>query len=158
MNDRKTLAWFGAFVVVVMLAGIAGGVLLDRFLLGPRAARGEPLMGLGRQGPGTMQGGGRMGPGMNPPGGRRNGPAGPVGLITRLTEQLDLTAAQQEQIRAILARRREQLDGIRAEMQERMQKEQMDVRAEIRAVLNEQQQKRFDEAMSHAPGFRRRLQ
>jgi hypothetical protein len=153
MNDKKTLAWFGAFVVVVVLAGIAGGVLLDRFLLRPPPRGGVPLMGPGGPGPGMMMGGGRMGPGMGA--GRRNPAPGPVGVIARLASELDLTAAQQEQVRGIVARRRERLNAVRTEMQDRMQKEQADLRAEIRAVLNEGQQKRFDEAMSRAPGFRR---
>lgn len=152
MNDRKTLAWFGAFVVVVVLAGIAGGVLLDRFLLRPPRQDGGPLMRPGGPGPGMM-GGGRMG--MGAPLGRRNPPPGPAAVIGRLAGELNLTAAQQEQVRAIVARRRERLDAVRTEMQDRMQKEQADFRAEIRAVLNEAQQKRFDEAMSRAPGFRR---
>jgi hypothetical protein len=54
---------------------------------------------------------------------------------------------------AILTRRRAKLDEIRGEMQGRMEKEQVDLRAEIRALLDAQQQKRFDEVVATAPGL-----
>jgi Mg-chelatase subunit ChlI len=96
-----------------------------------------------------------------PPRGMRQGPGGPAsgpgamrpGLEDRLAQQLDLTAAEKEQVGAILARRRAQIEVVRAEMQKRMEKEQADLRAEIRGVLTESQKKRFDEVMANAPGF-----
>ncbi len=38
-------------------------------------------------------------------------------------------------------------------MQDQMQKEQADLRAEIRALLDEKQQKRFDEVVATSPGL-----
>ena len=149
MDDKRTLVWFSAFVIVVMLIGVASGILLDRFLIRPSGDR----MARGGQGPGMQP---RM-----PSRGMRQGPAGQApgpgamrpGLEDRLALQLDLTAAQKEQVGAILSRRRAKLDEVRGEMQKRMEKEQADLRTEIRAVLNENQKKRFDEVMANAPGF-----
>jgi hypothetical protein len=135
---------------VVLLIGIASGILLDRFLIGPRGDR------MGR--------GGAPGPGMQPrmpargmmqgPGGPGSG-AGPgrPGLEERLAQQLELTAVQKDQVKAILERRRTRLDEVRAETQKRMEKEQEELRTEIRGVLTDAQKKKFDEVMANAPGF-----
>jgi len=150
MDDKKTMVWFSAFVIVVLLIGIASGVLLDRFLIRPpgdRMGRGGPLGPAGDQ---------RM-----PPLGMRQGPAGPgaqagglrPGLEERLAQQLDLTTAQKEKVKTILEQRRARVDEVRAETQKRMQKEQEELRAEIRAVLTDVQKKKFDEVIGNAPGF-----
>jgi hypothetical protein len=73
-------------------------------------------------------------------------------LNERLGSQLELTPAQREKLAGILARRRAKLDQIRTEMQGRVMAEQQDVRAEIRSILDDKQQKRFDEVMATAPG------
>jgi len=150
MDDKRTVAWFSAFVIVVLLIGIASGILLDRFLIrqpGDRIGRG------GAPGPGLPQ---RM-----MPRSMREGPGGPApgpgsmrpGLEERLAQQLELTAPQKDQVKAILERRRTRLDEVRTETQKRMEKEQEELRAEIRGVLTEAQKKRFDEVMANAPGF-----
>jgi hypothetical protein len=149
MDDRRTLAWFSAFVIVVMLIGVTSGILIDRFVLRPPQNRAGG--GFGPAG-GRMGSGGMRGDGMVAGGGRGTmGRAG--GIVERLTRELDLTAAQKTQVDAILARRRTRLDEIRNDAQGRMQKEQADLRAEIRAVLDEKQQKRFDDVMANAPGL-----
>jgi hypothetical protein len=151
MDDKRTIAWFSAFVIVVMLIGVASGILLDRFLLrpppgfdgrgfGPRA--GMPQ----RMAPGGMRPGG-----MGPAGGE--GAMRPGALDERLAQQLELSAAQREQVGAILGRRRARLQEIRGEMQSRMEKEQADLRAEIRGILTDKQKKQFDELTANAPGF-----
>ncbi len=153
MDDRRTIAWFSAFVVVVLLAGVASGILLDRFLLRPppgRFDRPGAMMGMpGRGGPGGMR------PGMPGPDGGRAGLRAPrpEALAERLTRELQLTPAQREKVLAALERRRAKLDEIRNDTQSRMQKEQADLRAEIRTLLDEKQQKRFDEVVATAPGL-----
>jgi hypothetical protein len=150
MDDKRTIAWFSAFVIVVLLIGIASGILLDRFLIrapGDRIGRGgAPGLGMPQGMPprGMRQGAGGPGPG-----------AGPMrpGLEERLALQLELTATQKDQVKAILERRRTRLDEVRNETQKRMEKEQEELRTEIRAVLNESQKKKFDEVMANAPGF-----
>jgi hypothetical protein len=111
---------------------------------------------LGQMGPGGSMGQGmRSGPaavdGMRG-GGRGLGP-GPGALADRLERELSLTAVQKEKVVALLEKRRSKLDGIRTEMTERMQKEQTDLRAEIRALLEPAQQKRFDEVVATSPGL-----
>ncbi len=64
-----------------------------------------------------------------------------------------MTAAQKGQVKAILERRRTRLDEVRTETQKRMEKEQEELRTEIRGVLTEAQKKKFDEVMANAPGF-----
>jgi hypothetical protein len=150
MDDKRTTIWFSAFVIVVMLIGVASGILLDRFLI--RAPLDRAYRGSG-PGMGMQQ---RM-----PPLGMRQGPAGQApgpgamrpGLEDRLAQQLDLTAAQKAQVGAILGRRRAKLDEVRGEVQKRMEQEQADLRAEIRGVLNDSQKKRFDEVIATVPGF-----
>lgn len=39
MDDKRTFVWFGAFVIVLMLIGVASGILLDRFLIRPPGSR-----------------------------------------------------------------------------------------------------------------------
>ena len=149
MDDKRTTIWFSAFVIVVILIGLASGILLDRFLIRPPADR----MGRGGQGPGLQL--------WQPPRGMRQGPAGQVpgpgamrpGLEDRLAQQLELSPAQKTQVGAIIGRRRAKLDEVRAEMQKRMEQEQADLRAEVRGVLTDSQKKRFDEVMATAPGF-----
>jgi Spy/CpxP family protein refolding chaperone len=150
MDDKRTMAWFSAFVIVVLLIGIASGILLDRFLIrrpADRVGRG------GAPGPGMQQGmparGMRQGPGGPGPGAGQMRP----GLEERLARQLELTAAQKEQVKAILERRRTRVDEVRVETQKRMEKEQEELRSEIRGVLTEAQKKKFDEVMANAPGF-----
>ncbi len=53
MDDKRTMAWFSAFVIVVLLIGIASGILLDRFLIrGP----GGRVDGAGLRGRGCNSG------------------------------------------------------------------------------------------------------
>jgi Spy/CpxP family protein refolding chaperone len=144
------MVWFSAFVIVVLMIGIASGILIDRFLIrGP----GDRVGRAGAPGPGMLQ---RM-----PARGMRQGPGGPgpgagpmrPGLEDRLAQQLELTAVQKDQVKAILERRRTRLDEVRTETQKRMEKEQVELRSEIRGVLTEVQKKKFDEVVANAPGF-----
>ena len=64
MDDKRTIAWFSAFVVVVLLAGVASGILARP--IPPAAASGPRLRqgrrpGLPRRGPGGTGWGQGMG-------------------------------------------------------------------------------------------------
>jgi hypothetical protein len=148
MDGNRSLGWFGAFVAVVALAGVASGVLFDRYVLGPRRPPDGRRGGAIAAGParGGMPG---MGPGMGPGVGRGMMRGGR--LDDRLAAELDLTSAQRERVAEILSRRRAKLDQVRSEMQGRMQTEQKELRDEIRTILDPKQQKRFDEVMPINP-------
>jgi hypothetical protein len=146
MDGNRSVGWFGAFVAVVALAGVAGGVLLDRYLLAPhRPGDGR------RPGTGAAMGLGRGGMQALGPGGGGRGMMRPGWLNERLAADLELTSRQREQLAEILSRRRAKLDQVRSEMQGRMQAEQKELRDEIRAILDPKQQKRFDEVMPVNP-------
>jgi hypothetical protein len=152
MADRGSMLWLAAFVVVVTLAGAAGGVLIDRHILQPPPSDGR---GLG-QGQAGLRGGE---PGMRG-GGPGQGMRTPGWVVQRLDAQLHLTPPQRDKVVAILERRRARLDQIRTEMQGRMEGEQKQLRDEIRGILAPDQQKIFDEEMASpllpgGPGQRR---
>lgn len=138
-------AWFASFVLVVFCLGFLAGVRLSTHVPWP-GARGPGVPGIfgGRGGPG------RGGP---PPFGR--GPGGPPplprDLVNRLTSELQLDAAQQDQVSKILAERRDRLDAVHREARERFENEQRDLRAAIRAVLKPEQQTRFDKFLDRRP-------
>lgn len=138
--------WFAAFTLVVLCLG---------FLAGWRLATHMPWPGRGGPGtPGIF--GGRGGPGRGgPPPLFGRGPGGPPplprDLVNRLTSELQLDAAQQDQVSKILAERRDRLDAVHREARERFEKEQNDLRADIRAVLKPEQQTRFDKFLDRRP-------
>jgi len=135
MPARQTIAWFGAFVAVVLLAGLAAGVMVERHYLGrPRGS----------------QPGDRM-PGMAGGAGQMRHPA--MRLGQRLGDDLQLTAEQRRALDQILARRRESIERTRTEMLARMTREQSDLRAEIRAILDAKQQTKFDQMTMNVPGL-----
>ncbi|HEY3380412.1 MAG TPA: hypothetical protein VGK32_01515 [Vicinamibacterales bacterium] len=148
MLGKQSMVWLVLFVVLVALAGGAGGVIVDRYVLHPA---GRPWrMGMGVPMPGAGGGPGRMGGA-----GRGQMMPRPGWLHDRLNEELNLTPAQREKLRAILDERRGRLDAIRTEMQGRMRDEQQALRAEIRGLLDAKQQQRFDQlapALHAMPG------
>lgn len=154
VSDSRARVWFSLFVLAVFCLGGAGGFLLGRglpgrplFPAGPAPdLRGPGLDGFGGpDAPGPRRGGpGRSGP---PLFGR--GPGGPPPLppelFNRLSSELQLDAAQQEQLRKILDERRDRLDAVHRDARDRFDKEQRDLHAAIRAVLRPDQQSRFDQ-------------
>ncbi len=68
---------------------------------------------------------------------QRKGPGGPQMLVKRFDRELKLTPEQRTQILSILKTAREKMQGNR-------QQARAAIRTEIRAVLNPEQQKRFD--------------
>lgn len=147
MTEKRALIWFGAFVLVVAVAGVAGGVLVERFL----------LHGPGRTG--AFVGDGRFpgGRGMVPPGGAGLTRGG-GGLVEQLNSELKLKDEQRKKVTEVIEKHRGALDRIRTELQGRMQSEQQSLQAEIRGLLDPEQQKKFDDVMSRSPrGFGRGL-
>jgi hypothetical protein len=139
--------WFASFTLVVFCLG---------FLAGLRLATHMPWPGRGGPGiPGVFGGRGGPGRGGGPPPLFGRGPGGPPplprDLVNRLTSELQLDAAQQDQVNTILAERRDRLDAVHREARERFEKEQRDLHAAIRAVLKPEQQTRFDKFLDRRP-------
>jgi hypothetical protein len=133
MADNRPI-WFASFVLVVFCLGGIAGYRLGSHMPPPRP-----------EGPGIF--GGRGGPGRGgPPFGRGLGgpPPLPPDLVNRLSSELDLDATQQDQLKKILADRRDRLDAVHREARERFDKEQRELHTAIRAVLRPEQQTRFD--------------
>jgi len=68
-----------------------------------------------------------------------------------LTAELQLDAAQQDQVKKILDDHRDHLETVHRDARERFEKEQSDLRAAIRAVLKPEQQTRFDKFLDRRP-------
>ena len=150
MSDSRARIWFSLFVLAVFCLGGAGGFFLGRHVPpGPffagRPGPGDP----GFEGPGGFGGPGapglrRGGPGRGPLFGRGPLAPPPGEIVGRLTAELQLDAAQRDQVRKILDDRRDRLEAVHREARERFDKEQRDLHAAIRAMLRPDQQTRFD--------------
>lgn len=161
MSDSRQRVWFATFVLVVFcLGGVIGfrfGTHFPRGPFGDDAAFGQP--GPGVEGPGGFRRGG-PGPGRRggpPPFGR--GPGGPAlgpDLFNRLSSDLALDSAQQDQLRKILDARRGRLEQVHRDARDRFEAEQRELHAEIRAVLRADQQPQFDRFLETRPTGRGR--
>lgn len=146
MSDSHQRIWFSSFVLVVFCLGGIAGYRLSVYMPGKTylvgGAPGPGVEGPGFGGPGPRRGG-RGGPLLF---GR--GPGGPPPLppeiVNRLSSELELDAAQRDQVKKILDDRRDRLEAVHREARERFDKEQRDLQAAIRAVLRADQQSRFD--------------
>jgi Spy/CpxP family protein refolding chaperone len=129
MQDKHLRLWFVVFVLAVFMAGVGGGSILDRYL--------------GRGGPRNPAGGPR----------RAGGPGGPGGvqMARRLATDLDLTSAQQAELDAILARRRQRIEQVQGEVQARFEAEQREMRDEIAKILTPDQRKKFEGWLNREP-------
>lgn len=80
---------------------------------------------------------------------RSGGPAthrhGRDGVMARLTEELELTSAQQDSIRSVLDRHRPEMDSMWQEVRPRFDSVRTIMRGEIRAQLSAEQQTRYQQ-------------
>ncbi|HYT74962.1 MAG TPA: hypothetical protein VEL79_09470 [Vicinamibacterales bacterium] len=137
MSDNRARIWFALFVLAVFCLGGAGG-----FVLGRHAPPLHPGA------PGIFGGRGRGGLFMHGPAGA---PPLPPDLVNRLSSELQLDAAQQEQVKKILDDRRDRLEQIHRDARDRFDKEQRELHGAIRAVLRPDQQEKFDRFLEHRP-------
>jgi len=128
--DKHLRAWFVVFVVAVFLAGMGGGMILDR-LVGPPRVAGRAAAGQGVGGPGRGMG---VGPAMY-----------------RLADELRLTADQRPKFDAIIQDSRSRIQQVQGEVRGRFEAEQQRMREDIRKILTPDQQKRFDEWIAREP-------
>ena len=108
-----------------------------------------PLLAVGTRAT-QYQGGGQGGPGGYGRGERR-GPMSPDDRLKQMTKDFDLTADQQTKIKPILVDAQKKMEdlrnnssGDRQSMRGKMQQIQQDSSTQIRALLDEKQQAKFD--------------
>ena len=129
MSDNRVRVWFSLFVLAVFCLGLASGLMIGRRMIGP------PMPGFG--------------PGFGPMS-RRSGPP-PERLVEHLTSELQLNTEQRAQIDAILKSRRQKLEDLQHDVHQRFEREQQELRDEIRKVLTPDQQQHFDKLMQDEP-------
>jgi len=130
MADSRMRVWFALFVLAVFCVGGAAGIFV-----GARMERSDGPWRQAFPGPGA---GGRGGPPGGPP---------PGVLLERLTRDLDLDAAQREQIRRVLESSRERVEGLQREVRERFAAEQRTLHEQIREILTPAQRDRFERSL-----------
>ncbi|MGE5090878.1 MAG: hypothetical protein ACM3OH_01780 [Bacillota bacterium] len=135
--DRGSLLASG-LIVVMLLAGMAGGVALDRWILRPHAG-GQPPAGWTRDG--------RFDPARV-----RDRAAG------RLARDLKLTPEQRTKMDSLMRRQQREAAAVMQSIRPRLDSVTARTQAEFRAVLTETQQQTFDslrrERLRHRPSER----
>jgi len=155
MPDNRARVWFALFVLVIFCMGGAIGFFLGRHVPPPGGPGGPFPPGLDAGGPGFGEGmGHRGGP---PPFGRGRGglPALHPELVARLTSELQLDAAQQDQVKKILDEHRDHLEQLHHDARDRFEKEQAELQTAIRAVLHSDQIERFNTFIARRPPERK---
>jgi hypothetical protein len=145
MSDNRARIWFSLFVLAVFCVGGAIGFIVGRHAPPlPGEPRGAFEAGPEGRPPGPPFGPGRRG-GPPPPFGRGpgGGPPLPQDLVARLTSELSLDLAQQDQVKKILDEHRAHLDQVHREARERFDKEQEELQNAVRGVLHPDQQEKF---------------
>jgi hypothetical protein len=118
--NGKSRVWALALLVAVFLVGGAAGAAVDRMLVGERRVSSSQR---GRSGGDRDR--------------RRS-------YLDWLAAQLELTEEQKTEVQAILERSREQVEELWREMRPRYEELQEQARAEIRALLSEEQAAAYD--------------
>jgi hypothetical protein len=75
--------------------------------------------------------------------------------VNLLTRELDLTSAQQDSVRGLLARRRQGMDSLYALIRPRMDQIRDSIRADVRALLTQVQRERFQALTARLDARRR---
>jgi len=86
----------------------------------------------------------------------RNGPPGPGQERRRMADLLQLTPEQQTRFREIMAESRKQLFQLQLEQSPKIQSIRNETNRKLVAILNEEQQKRFESFLKEMESLRRR--
>ncbi len=137
MNSTSMRVWAGLFVLVVFVAGVAGGVAL------------RPWMPLGQEEPGPWFG--QRGPrGERPPG-------PPTGrLLERIAGQIELTEDQDARLREVFESRGQRMREINEQVRGLFETERTQMNDEIAAILTPEQMETFDQEIVRMRGMRGR--
>ncbi len=108
--------WFGLFVAVVFLLGVAVGLGAARFLrLGPPFGRGGP--------PGP--------------------PPTPAAVLERMSRELNLSAEQQQQLQEVFRQGTDRMQQLQTATREQFDAERTRLEADIERVLTPDQQTKY---------------
>jgi len=129
--DNRQRIWFAIFVLTVFCTGLASGVFIGRRMT-PPAGQMPPF-------PPFF---GAFAPGMAPPG---------TLMLDRLTEVLQLTPSQRQQLDGVLNASRERAMAQQQDVRARFEADQRRLRDEIRTILTPEQQVRFERWLEQAP-------
>ena len=126
MNNASMRRWAGLFVLVVFVAGMAGGVAVRPWIVSesPSVAGQRDLRGGGR-------------------GARRAPTTGR--LLDRIATDIDLTAEQDRQLREVFETRRQRIREASEDMRRLFETEREQMNAEIAAILTLEQKEQFDQ-------------
>lgn len=132
----KRELWVALFVLVIFVAGLAGGIIVTRWSpfgwFGPRF--GPPSFA-GREAPRSF-GRGR--------------------LLQRISERLDLTDQQEERLEQVFEARRDRFRAEREAMRRRIETEEETFRSEIADILTPEQLETFNAVIVRLDDERRR--
>jgi hypothetical protein len=133
MPDNRARIWFSVFVLAVFCLGGGVGLFVGWHVPPPRA-RG--FLGI-HAGPPS-----RGGPPVLPP----------PEVIKRVEDDLQLDAAQRQQVDKLLDERRDRLEAIHREARDKFNREARGLHEAIRAILRPDQQQKFDRFLEqHRP-------
>jgi len=121
----KPRLWFALFSGVVFATGMATGVLLGGWIEPSLFARPEDRR----------------------PAGPMRGEPTPNGMVQRMTEDLQLSKAQQDQLVVLFEDRRSRLGRFQQEVRGRFDQEHESLRTSIRRILTPEQFERFEAEM-----------
>jgi hypothetical protein len=111
--------WIILSLVIVFLAGLMGGILIDRYVIDKKPTRRT----------------------------RRKIPVR-FPTLEMMAQELSLSSEQQEQIRDIFKNNEEKIKTVRKDMNERFLSMRTQLRSEIFDVLNEEQKLKFEDMIN----------
>jgi hypothetical protein len=107
--------WIAFSLIIVFAAGIAGGILLDEYVISKKPERGKK---------------------------KRSAVHFPT--LDMMAQELSLTSEQQEQIREIFKNNEERFKILMKQIDERFKTIRTQLKDEIKSVLNDQQKIKFE--------------
>jgi Spy/CpxP family protein refolding chaperone len=137
MELTRRRIWFAIFVLVIFSAGLATGIVLDRYF----TFGGPPALGRARMGPGVLG---------------RFGRPQPAQIVDRMQRELDLTAEQRTRLEAVFQRGSERMERFQAGTRSQFEDLRRQLDVEIAAMLTPVQRAKFEEQQKKRRVFERR--
>lgn len=115
---NKYIFWVVFSLIIVFLAGVAGGIFIDKYLImkKPNWAKSEKM---------------------------KKRPV-PFPSLEMMAEELKLTQEQEEKIREIFRNNEERFKNLRGQIQEQLSKMRTQLKEEIMNVLDTEQEEKFE--------------